>query len=139
MIVTFFYFADSCSFEGIFSLKAPLTRGYKYAEVFYMRNVPWKMYVQVKETNLENLCIYLHCYDVSTKYEHKAIVSFKLISSVDKKYDVTRTTKLHKFSSKDCLSYGPSNFVSIADLKDEKKGLMKNGIIRVKVCAIVFD
>lgn len=118
-----------------FCLKAPLTQvdGTTKSEKFYMNNIPWFLTTYVPMGHPDYLSIRLNC-DVAVEFSFKFNFSVKIISIVNKKHDIsygpfeTKFPFINKF-------VGLVKFVELDDLHDKAKGLMKNGMITVKIKA----
>lgn len=121
-------------------MSVPFTVGCVYSEPFFMKNIAWRLMAELKANNLTHLGLFLHCDDDGDDFKHEVNSTLKLISSVNKKYDISRGGTVDTYSPDDLdLTWGWTEFVSLADLNDEKKGLMKNGMITVKLSANFVD
>lgn len=120
------------TFNCEFHLKAPLTQsaGTADSDKFYMKNVLWHLSTYASRSFPGYFAIRLS-YDATVEFKFKINYSVKMMSTVDKKYDISHHWLGMKFTLANNFLGWPK-FVTLADLKDEKKGLMKDGMIKVK-------
>lgn len=101
-----------------------------------MKNVPWFVTVTWAKEDCCHLGIYLDCVAKGNPKGLKVEFVLKLISHIDKKHNVTCSFR-HDFGLSD-KSFGEIHFVCVDDLDDEGKGLLKDGLMTVKLTA-TFD
>lgn len=99
-----------------------------------MRNIAWDVFVELRETNLTHMGLFLRCKDDKDSFNHNIQFSLALISSVCNKNDVSFKGTF-VYSNKALPSWGWPSFVSLAQLNDQKKGLISNGSVVVKLDA----
>lgn len=130
-----FFVSDTFRME--LSWKPPMAPGENMdSGTFLMKNHYWHIKSFVKEEKPGYLQAYLHCEETSDLYEIKVNFSFKLISAIGKDHDILRGPSTYTFTC--TLGRGWSNLVSLSDLKDKEKGLMKSGYITLQLDA-TFD
>lgn len=94
--------------------------------------IPWKICINGDKTLLK---AFLVCTDKNGPFEHRFKCSAKLISTVSKEYDFKRCLSPHIFTSKgdkDRL-WGWMYFITLTELKHERKGFVSNGKFKIQV------
>lgn len=109
-----------------FIIDVPPNEGEVYSGDFYMKSVPWDICVQKKSKNSTHVGLFLRCKDSAFMYSHKLTFTLKIVSSIDKKFDVSFTIVDRYFSVLSGVSSGWNNFMSYDDYYDATKGLMKS-------------
>lgn len=79
----------------------------------------------------------MRCHDTNKPYKHKVQYTLKFVSSIGEFYDVSKKGT-GKFSSEDPGS-GSSELFVMMDVTDKKKGLVTDGVVKVKVDAEYID
>lgn len=126
-------FAGSDTYNCEFLIEIPSTMDTStLSEKFYMKYVPWRIHTEISSKCPEYLGIYLIC-DKQIDFGLRVNFSIKLDSIVDKQHEVSYKD-VYVFTSKSD-AWGWSEFVTLSDLQVREKGLMRNGMIAVKLSA----
>lgn len=130
IINCFFFVLGTHAFKGTFTLKVPRMIGTVYSETFYMKNIPWRILIKLTAKTPTHLGVHLQCDDENDFFEHKVNSTLQLISLIDKSHDILRDGPTDVYRA-DKFTWGWDKLVSYNDLNNPKKGLIRNGAIRI--------
>lgn len=102
-----------------------------------MKNIPWYILAEVSEEKPDHVGIFLGC-NGCDELTSKVNFSLRLISLIEKKYEISCPATTHFFTKK-LKTWGWSQFVKLSELNDKEKGLLTDGEIRVKLSATFVE